>query len=118
MAKKPENPTTIFTREVVRLTKKIPKGKVATYGQIAALAGNPRGARGVGWILHSLARSRGLPWQRVINRLGQISFPEDSRDHAIQRRRLEAEGVRFDRKGVVNLAEYRWRPAPAKKQKT
>jgi methylated-DNA-protein-cysteine methyltransferase-like protein len=104
-----ENPATLFTQAVTRLVRRIPAGKVATYGQIARLAGNPRGARAVGWILHSTARSKGLPWQRVINRMGQISFPEGTRDYAIQRRRLEAEGVKFDRTGTVDLALFAWK---------
>jgi methylated-DNA-protein-cysteine methyltransferase-like protein len=54
---------TPFSKMVIRLIKKIPRGNVASYGQIAALAGNPRGSRGVSWILHSCSRSHKLPWQ-------------------------------------------------------
>lgn len=107
-----ENKATLFTQAVIRLVKAIPKGKVATYGQIAKLAGNPQGSRGVGWILHSSSRSKSLPWQRVINRLGQISFPEGTRHHDIQRRRLELEGVLFDRKGQVDLEKFGWKKKP------
>jgi len=69
----------------------------------------------VGWILHSKGRAKGLPWQRVINRLGQISFPPDTRDHAIQRRRLEAEGIAFDRTGTVDLKKFGWKKTAKEK---
>ncbi|RZA05795.1 MAG: DNA methyltransferase [Proteobacteria bacterium] len=104
-----ENQATAFILAVVRAVKRIPKGKVATYGQIAKLAGNDHGARGVGWILHAKARAETLPWQRVINRLGQISFHEGTREYAKQRRLLENEGVRFDRTGTVDLEIFGWK---------
>jgi methylated-DNA-protein-cysteine methyltransferase-like protein len=74
-------------RETVR---KIPKGKVATYGQVAAAAGFPGAARQVAWALHN---SRGLPWHRVIGAGGRISLPGDAGRE--QRLRLELEGVTF-----------------------
>ena len=65
---------TKFTEEVLDIIKMIPKGKVMTYGQIAAYAGNPRGARQVSRILHSMSSSHELPWHRVINSKGGISL--------------------------------------------
>ena len=56
--------------KINEIISKIPKGKVATYGQVAALAGNPRAARTVGWVLNSHSKSSELPWQRVINAKG------------------------------------------------
>lgn len=86
---------TDFTKKVIRLIRSIPRGKVASYGQIAKLAGKPQGSRGVAWILHSSSRAQGLPWQRVLNSQGRISFPEDSREYARQKQLLENEGVEF-----------------------
>jgi methylated-DNA-protein-cysteine methyltransferase-like protein len=76
---------TEFSNNVLKLIKSIPKGKVATYGLIAQLAGNPRGARGVGWILHSCTKSHQLPWQRVIKANGKLSFPVLSTTYNLQK---------------------------------
>ncbi len=86
----------------------IPLGKVATYGQIAHLAGKPWGARQVAWILHSQSEKYRLPWQRVIGAGGQISLPP-GRGFSEQRRLLRGEGVAVDRRGRVDLRVYRWR---------
>ena len=85
--------------------RRIPKGRVATYGQIAILAGanNPRQ---VGYALHALELDD-VPWPRVINAKGEISLPDPAR----QRRLLEAEGVVFDNRGRVHLPTFRWQPA-------
>lgn len=92
---------------VVRL---IPPGQVATYGQIAAIAGDCT-ARMVGYALASLPAGSDVPWQRVINAQGKISLRADSTENARQRELLEAEGVKFDRQGRVNLRRDRW-PGP------
>ena len=84
---------------------KIPEGKVATYGQVAALAGRPRAARTVGWALNS-HRSSELPWQRVINANGKSSLPLDGK-RKLQQSLLEKEGVIFD-DGKVNLDVFQW----------
>ena len=89
---------------IYRVVRRIPKGRVATYGQIAELVGRV-GPRQVGYALHALKDDR-VPWQRVINAKGEISL----RDAAWQRARLEAEGVAFDERGRVDLKKYRWRP--------
>lgn len=86
---------------------KIPKGKVATYGQIAALAGNPRAARTVGWVLHALPNDSEVPWHRVINAAGRSAFPEHSK-RKLQQALLEAEGVVFDNQGQVALQTFQW----------
>ena len=84
----------------------IPKGSVATYGQVADLAGMPRHARLVGRTLSELPRDTKLPWHRVINASLRISLRADSDGHNVQRRRLEAEGVEFVGERVVSA--HRW----------
>lgn len=86
--------------------KKIPRGQVATYGQVAAEAGYPRQPRLAGYALHHAPA--GLAWHRVINAAGRISLPKGSAAYREQKRRLEAEGVVF-LKGRVDLARQRWR---------
>ena len=98
-----------FAGRIKRLIKAIPPGNVATYGQVAAMAGNPRGVRGVVWILHSSSQSAGLPWHRVINSKGKISLPRGD-GFEEQKMRLEAEGVRFNPDDSIDLSRYLWRP--------
>ena len=85
---------TSFHQRVVAIIKKIPKGKVATYGQIAALAGNPRAARQVVRILHSSSQKEQLPWHRVVNRQGRISLRPGS-GYETQKELLKEEGIAF-----------------------
>ena len=92
---------------VVRL---IPRGRVATYGQVAALAGFPGHARQVGYALNSLPHRSDLPWHRVINAKGEISIRAEPVYGRVQRALLEAEGVSFDPTGRVPLQRFRWRP--------
>lgn len=95
-----------FTANVIKIIKGIPKGKVMTYGQIAKLAGSPRGARQVSRILHSMSSNYHLPWHRVINAQGEISIKDEEMNH-VQRLSLEAEGVVFlNRK--VELDKFQW----------
>ena len=85
---------------------------MATYGQVAALAGMPRQARLVGYALHALPAGNRIPWQRVINATGQISLRSFGLDRETeQQAHLEQEGVRFGRSGTVSLPEYQWQPA-------
>jgi len=100
---------TPFTRQVKAVLRCIPRGRVATYGQIAALAGRERAARGVAWILHSSSEAAGLPWHRVIGGEGKISLSR-GRGFAAQRQRLVAEGVAVGRGGRIDLKRYRWEP--------
>ena len=85
----------------------IPPGKVATYGQIAHLAGKPWGARQVAWILHSQSEKYRLPWQRVIGANGRISL-RPGKGFFEQRRLLQVEGVVVGRGGRVDLKKFRW----------
>lgn len=98
---------TLFTERVISIIQSIPAGKVMTYGQIAALAGNPRGARQVVRVLHSMSRSHQLPWHRVINAKGEISLDEDMFS---QKERLSSEGILFTSSGKINLSLYRYEP--------
>lgn len=86
-----------FTARVIALIARIPPGKVMTYGQVAAVAGNPRGARQVSRILHSCSEKYALPWHRVINARFQVSLPGEE-----QIARLQAEGVVFDSRGRLD----------------
>jgi len=90
------------------VVSQIPRGRIATYGQIARLAGLPGQARLVGYALHALPARTSVPWQRVVNAQGAISTRSghDTR----QRRLLEREGVRFDSRGRIPLASFQWRP--------
>jgi methylated-DNA-protein-cysteine methyltransferase-like protein len=101
---------TPFTREVKAVIRRIPRGRVATYGQIAALAGRERAARGVAWILHSSSETAGLPWHRVIGGRGAISLPR-GRGFEEQKKLLTAEGVPVGRGGRIDLKRFQWEPS-------
>lgn len=94
---------------IYAVVARIPRGKVATYGQVALLAGMPRHARQVGYALRILDDERAIPWHRVVNASGAVSSRDDPLPQQIQRRLLEAEGVRFDRRGRVALRDVGWR---------
>jgi len=96
-----------FTQKVKTLIRQIPAGKVASYGLIAALAGNPRAARQVAWVLHSSSAADQLPWHRVINRKGKISLKPFG-GYEIQKQLLLQEGVVFDEKDALNLDRFLW----------
>lgn len=98
-----------FTQRTIEITKRIPSGKVATYGQVASLAGNPRGARQVVRVLNLYSEKENLPWFRVINREGRIALPA-GRGRELQRSLLEAEGVVFGVGEKVDLKKYLWVP--------
>jgi len=104
-----------FYDKVYQLVKQIPKGKVATYGQIAALIGSPRSARMVGWAMHAMdgGRLEEIPWQRVINREGRISTTCEVHPPQEQARLLKKDGVRVDLKSnnyYIDLDKYLWNP--------
>lgn len=100
-----------FTERVIHIIKSIPAGHVMSYGQIAAAAGNPRGARQISRILHSMSRKYELPWHRVINAQGGISTPENAEEKGLnQRDLLESEGVIFNPNNKIDLTVYRWFP--------
>lgn len=94
-------------QKVWQVVAAIPAGKVASYGQIAELAGLPRQARAVGKMMSQLPRDTRLPWFRVINAQGRISFPLDSDGYRRQRERLEADGIEFTGERI-SLKQYRW----------
>ena len=89
----------------------VPEGMVATYGQIAGLAGKCS-ARQVGYAMAALGGEDDIPWHRIINSQGRISLRTGSDGHHLQRILLEAEGVVFSEDGKIELAQYRW-TAPA-----
>lgn len=95
---------------VYRVVRRIPAGRVSTYGEVAALAGMPRAARQVGYALHALADDEDVPWHRVINARGEISARAEGAFADLQRSLLEAEGVDFDPCGRVDLSIHGWRP--------
>ena len=88
----------------------IPPGRVASYGQIARLAGLDRQARQVGYALAALEAGNNVPWHRVVNARGEISRRTHADDEVRQRALLEREGVRFDANGRIALAEFGWQP--------
>ena len=92
---------------IYAVARQIPAGQVATYGQIAAMVGNCT-ARMVGYAMAALPYGTDVPWQRVINRQGQVS-PRGAGDGSLrQRQLLETEGVEFDRRDRVDLARFGW----------
>ncbi|MCA9501813.1 MAG: MGMT family protein [Myxococcales bacterium] len=95
---------------VYRVVRRVPEGRVATYGQVAALAGMPGAARQIGWALNALDESDDVPWHRVINARGEISGRGEREVEGLQRARLEAEGIVFDARGRVDLGRFGWRP--------
>lgn len=103
----PNNSSTY--ERIYKTVRRIPAGRVATYGQIATLAGLPRQARQVGYALSGL-KDDSVPWHRVVNAKGEISRRADSGYEDYQRILLEQEGVVFDKNGRISLEKYRWRP--------
>ena len=100
-------------QRIYAVVRQIPEGLVASYGDIARLAGLPGHARLVGYALHALPAGSDVPWQRVINAQGMISLGRALPGGELhQRHLLEQEGVAFDSKGRVNLKRFRWQPDP------
>jgi methylated-DNA-protein-cysteine methyltransferase-like protein len=95
------------TSRIYEAIRHIPRGRVATYGQIARLAGIPGHARQVGYALHRLPHESDVPWHRVINEKGRISLHSE-RSGALQQSILESEGIVFDAEGTIPLRKYRW----------
>ena len=91
------------------VVQQVPEGRVATYGQIASLAGLPRHARQVGYALHAL-EDEAVPWHRVINAAGEVSARSTPGFEGRQRALLETEGVVFSGAGRVDLSRFRWEP--------
>jgi len=102
-------PISNFTENIIKIIKQIPRGKVSTYRKIAILAGNPRSARQVSWILHSSSKKYKLPWHRVINSKGIIAMNSVD-DKNTQKKMLEKEGIEFISDFKVNLKKFQWQP--------
>jgi len=101
-------PKTLEQR-IKEIIKRIPKGRVATYGQIATFAGNPRAARQVVRVLHACSAKDKLPWQRVINSKGTISL-RPGEGYEIQKALLKREGISFSESGRIDFDKYLWQP--------
>ena len=95
--------------QIYAAVRRIPRGRVATYGDVATLAGLDGHARQVGYALHALPERSDVPWHRVINARGEISPRSAGDSHELQRMLLEAEGVTFDGRGRVELKRFRWK---------
>jgi methylated-DNA-protein-cysteine methyltransferase related protein len=94
---------------ICAVIRRIPKGWVATYGQVAAMAGLPRRARLVGYVLQNLDPATEIPWHRVVNAKGEVSYSMSRNGgDALQQRLLEKEGVEFDDRNRFNLERFRW----------
>ena len=95
---------------VSAVVKRIPQGRVATYGRVASLAGISGHARLIGYALSALPQESHVPWHRVINAKGRVSMRSEPGWDDTQRSLLEAEGVVFDADGKVSLSRFCWRP--------
>ena len=101
-------------RRIYAVVRRIPRGRVATYGQVALLAGLPRQPRLVGYAMHALPNGTDLPWHRVINAEGRVSARSgEDAGRVRQRVLLEAEGLHFDAAGRISLARQGWKPRRA-----
>ena len=93
---------------IYRVVRRIPRGRVATYGQIAALA-KASGPRQVGYALHALPEKHDVPWHRVVNARGSISLRSGLGGETFQQALLKAEAVEFDARGRIDLDRFRWK---------
>ena len=98
-----------FAKKVIQVIQSIPRGKVVSYGQVAAYIGIPRAARQVGWILRGLEEGVHMPWWRVINKTGRISIEGNlHNDKELQRKLLQQEGVAVNEDYILNIEKYRF----------
>lgn len=97
-----------FFSRVYELVSQIPEGKVATYGQIALLLGEPRSARVVGWAMRAAPKQLNLPCHRVVNRLGEMSPGYVFGSPEVQRAILSSEGITFNKSGCINIKKHIW----------
>jgi methylated-DNA-protein-cysteine methyltransferase-like protein len=98
-----------FTEKAIAIMKSIPAGQVMTYGQVAELAGNKRGARQIVRILHSMSKKYDIPWHRIINAKGEIGL-KDEEGKFTQKEKLSSEGMTLMNNGKVNLVTYCYHP--------
>jgi methylated-DNA-protein-cysteine methyltransferase related protein len=97
-------------QRIYQIVGRIPPGRVATYGQVAALAGLAGHARQVGYALHALPDRTTIPWHRVVNARGEISLRAMLGAELVQQQRLAREGVPIGANGRIPLEQVRWRP--------
>ena len=109
LSKQPSAEVKIKRESIWQVVHMIPSGNVATYGQVAALAGLPKAARFTGTSLKGLPKATRIPWHRVINAQGRISLSPSSASYQEQNQRLTKEGVLI-RNGRVTLKDYQWKP--------
>lgn len=96
---------------IYAVVRRVPRGRVTTYGRVAEVAGLPGRARQVGYALAALPEGTSVPWHRVVNARGAVSLRREGAGSDLpQRARLEAEGVEFDAAGRIDLARFGWRP--------
>ena len=107
----PVRPLGSYAR-IYAVVRRVPRGKVASYGQVARLAGLPGRARQVGYAMYALPAGSSVPWQRVVNAQGKVSRRRVPGAELTQRMLLEREGVRFGPGGRIPLARYGWQPRP------
>ena len=100
--------TKTYFESVYEIVARIPEGKVATYGQVAAMLGNPRAARTVGWAMRAVPSTLRLPCHRVVNKTGTLAPSYAFYGYENQRALLEAEGVTFTNAGSINMAMHLW----------
>ena len=106
---KDAKPDSVYER-IYAVVRRIPRGRVCTYGRVAELAGNPGAARQVGYALHALPEHTTVPWHRVINAQGGCSTAGVTVPPDLQQRLLEAEGIVFNEKGRCQIEKYLWAP--------
>lgn len=104
----PKSPLSRWDR-LYAVIRRVPRGRVATYGQIAELAGLEGHARQVGYALHALPAKSRVPWHRIVNARGEVSARSSDDSHELQRLLLEAEGVEFDPRGRIDLQRFQWK---------
>ena len=96
--------------QIYDIIARIPRRRVATYGQIADLAGIPGQPRRIGYALSALSGKSSVPWHRVVNAKGMVSLRSDGEPDLLQRRLLRQEGIVFDQSGRIDLVRFQWRP--------
>jgi methylated-DNA-protein-cysteine methyltransferase-like protein len=106
----PAMPTEGRWERIYAVVRRIPRGRVGTYGQVAEAADLAGHARQVGYALHVLSEESLVPWHRVVNAHGEISLQPGSGSEVTQRLLLESEGVRFDARGRIDLKLFGWKP--------
>ena len=99
---------TDFAAQVYRVVERCPRGKIVSYGGVAAMLGQPRAARAVGKALNALPEDTRVPWWRVVNSRGEVSIRGVEHGQILQRTLLEREGIKFERNGRISWKLYGW----------